>query len=453
MAISLTKASLQPKMVSSMLEELTLTAKGAKSKGYGPKVSELVLYDATEDTYTVPLMYAKGKFKLRGIRNPKNVGFEIKTKRLFRNGQKEVFDEAINLLRQTGSCFLQLHCGYGKTWMALNLAVELGVRTLILVHRTFLGSQFITEAEGIIPGQITFLRDDDVDGLGPDQTNSKAFVCTDRRALTLPEAFLKTIDLIIVDEAKYWCTPSRVQALLRMRPIYTLGLCAERDRKDGFDAMLDMFFGEVIFRKSIKPFVIWKYYTEFQPTIEAPKYGPARINWNLAMKSVSEMYERNIMIRDLCRLRASNKIMILVTFTSHVDVLFEMLKDVGEDVSKFYGNLQTFKNCRILIATYAKAEIGFDDKNLCDNFDGERVNLLILGSFYKTDIEQSAGRVMRTDAPEIISIIDDMPTLKKHAAKQDTWFKSRNGTVKPPEFIFDIRRKTEIPATSTISNL
>jgi hypothetical protein len=83
--------------------------------------------------------------------------------------------------------------------------------------------------------------------------------------------------------------------------------------------------------------------------------------------------------------------------------------------------------------------MGFDDKNLCENFDGERLDLLILGAFYKEEIEQSAGRVMRSDAPEVIDIVDNHPSLNKHSKTRDKWFKSRNGQVMPPEYFFDMK--------------
>ena len=439
MAVSISHSGLPFEKREEIIKELTLNAKGAKSSGYGPRVATMTAYDIQDDKFILPLMWSRKKFNLKGMRKAHDVRYERLPVK-WREGQGEVFDEAIGYLREEGSVFLQLHCGYGKTFLSLQLIAALGVRTMILVHRTFLGEQFLTEAENVIPGQLTFIKDNDVE-FDPDK---KAYICTDQRALKLPEEFIKTIDLIVIDEAKYWCTPSRLEALLKFRPIYTMGLCAERKRKDGFDLLLDMFFGKNIFRKSIKPFTVWNYHTDFQPTIERPKYGPARINWSLAMKSIAEMTERNEMIRDICRLRARNKIMILVSFIYHIDALYGLLKEAGEDVDTFCGNKTSFKNCRILIATYSKAEMGFDDKNLCEDFDGERINLLILGSFYKKEIEQSAGRVMRTDAPEIISIVDDMPTLKKHSKTHNKWFKSRNGTVMDPEFLFDIKRKHPI---------
>ena len=436
MAISISRSQLPEEILTQIYKDLTLTAKGLGRKGYKPKVSQLIVFnDTIDDNIVIPIQYARKKFNIQGLAKPQEVNFDVKPAK-YREGQKEVFAEALKILCSHGSVFLQLHCGWGKTWMALNIIGAIRMRTMILIHRKFLGKQFLKESELVIPGEVHII-DKKFDLKA--NMDKKVFICTERRALKLPDWFIKNIDFIVIDEAKYWCTPDRVKALLCFKPKFTMGLCAERERKDGFNSMLDMFFGPVIFRKSNKPFIVWKYHTKFEPTLEQQRFGKGP-NWTLAMQSLAYMEERNIVIRDICRLRAKDKIMILVTYVEHLQILEKMLIEVGESVGTFYGSKDNYKNCRILLATYSKAEMGFDDANLCEYFDGQRLNLLILGSFYKKEIEQSAGRVMRSDAPEIIDIVDDYSSLKKHSQVRDKWFRSRNGRVMPPEFIFPLKR-------------
>lgn len=433
MAVAIGRAQLPAELLASVYNELTVTAKNAK-KNPKPKVTQLCAFqDTLDDDLVIPIQYARKKFKLQGLTPPKTVEYNVCSPK-YREGQKEVFDQALYIMNSHGSLFLQLHCGWGKTWMALNIIGAMKSKTLILVHRKFLARQFVKEASNVIPDQIQILDDSMVSASTP----GKCFVCTEKRALKLPEDFIRSIDMIVVDEAKYWCTPERLKAMLRFRPKYTLGLCAERERKDGFDVLLDMFFGPVIFRKSVKPFIVWKYLTQFEPTIESQKYGRGP-NWNVAMQSLAGMYARNVMIRDLCRLRKKDKILVLVSFIEHLQTLEKMLKDVGEDVGTFYGSKSGYKNCRILLGTFSKIEIGFDESNICDYFNGEKLNLLILGAFYKKEIEQTAGRVMRSEAPEIIDIVDKFPSLKKHSDTRDKWYRSRCGRIMPFEHIFDLK--------------
>jgi hypothetical protein len=437
MAVSLKVSSLKPEVLQQIYTDLTLIAKGLKTKGYKPRVSQLAVFDDTPEEVTIPLVYARNKFQLKGLRDARAAEFKT-LKPEFRTGQTDVFRDAISYLKRSGSVFLQLHCGYGKTWLALHIAAHMGSRVMFLVHRRFLAMQFLTEAENVMPGQLRFIDDCDVD----ENTPGSAFICTDIRARKLPEAFRKTIDFIVVDEAKYWCTPERVKSMLCFRPIYSMGLCAERERKDGFDQVLSLFFGTNIFRKSVKPFKIWKLKTQFEPTIEQ-QTSRRGINWMIASQSLAFMDERNIIIRDLCRLRSCDKIMILVQFVDHVMILKKMLEDVNESVSTFCGSKDSYKACRILVATYSKAEMGFDDQNICENFDGKRLNLLILGADYKKDIEQSVGRIMRTEAPEVFDIVDKFATLQKHSDIRDKWYRTRCGRVMPAEYIFSVGKKDE----------
>ncbi len=440
MAVALPNAVLPVKLIDMFHKDLKIQAKGTKGGAYKARISELTTFIMNDASYIVPLVYARSKMTLDGMKDPEIVKYN-KAKTQFRDTkyckQKPIFDEAMEFLRKTGSVFLQLYCGNGKTFLALTIAANLGLKAIILAHRRFLCRQFMTEGETVIPGQMRWIDDNDVSI----DTTGSIFVCTPQRALKLPEEFTSTINFMIVDEAKYWCTPERIAAMLVFRPTHTMGLCAERTRKDGYHIVLDQFFGHNIFRKSCKPFIVWKYITAFKPIIKKPDYGKAKIDWTIAMRSLSRMQERNEMIRDICLLRKDNKIMILVQYQEHVETLEAMLKAAGEKVGTFYKSDESYMNCRILIATYSKAEMGFDDKNLCENFDGNRLDLLILGAFYKKEIEQSAGRVMRSDAPEVIDIEDDLPSLQKHSITRTKWFKSRNGKVMPNEYFFNIRKK------------
>ena len=50
-----------------------------------------------------------------------------------------------------GGGLLEIPCGRGKTVMALKIAAELGVKTLVIVHKTFLANQWIERIRQFIP--------------------------------------------------------------------------------------------------------------------------------------------------------------------------------------------------------------------------------------------------------------------------------------------------------------
>jgi hypothetical protein len=52
---------------------------------------------------------------------------------------------------------------------------------------------------------------------------------------------------------------------------------------------------------------------------------------------------------------------------------------------------------------------------------------------------------MRSDAPEIIDIVDNYSSLKKHSKTRDKWFVSRLGQVMPTEYIFEQPSNVQSP--------
>ena len=53
------------------------------------------------------------------------------------------YQKTITTLREKGGGVLQVYCGYGKTALAIKIAIDLGGRTLVVVHKEFLMDQWI----------------------------------------------------------------------------------------------------------------------------------------------------------------------------------------------------------------------------------------------------------------------------------------------------------------------
>ena len=87
----------------------------------------------------------------------KNIGNCIKPKRevysdlettfskeiIFREEQKQVIKEAIQLLNKNGTCILSVYTGFGKTLCSIKLAYKIKLKTLIVVSRIVLVKQWI----------------------------------------------------------------------------------------------------------------------------------------------------------------------------------------------------------------------------------------------------------------------------------------------------------------------
>ena len=95
-----------------------------------------------ESTYGVP-----DEVRLEA-QEPKKVDMK------FNGGLRDYLLDIVNTYMSStkdGGGLLEIPCGRGKTVMALKIAAELGVKTLVIVHKTFLADQWIERIKQFIP--------------------------------------------------------------------------------------------------------------------------------------------------------------------------------------------------------------------------------------------------------------------------------------------------------------
>ena len=66
--------------------------------------------------------------------------------------QKPIVAKFVNCAKSSGAGLLEIHCGGGKTVMALNIISILGKKTLIIVHKEFLLRQWEERIAQFLPG-------------------------------------------------------------------------------------------------------------------------------------------------------------------------------------------------------------------------------------------------------------------------------------------------------------
>ncbi|NBO59276.1 MAG: hypothetical protein EBU73_10160, partial [Chitinophagia bacterium] len=334
--------------------------------------------------------------------------------------------------RENGTCYIAVFCGFGKTHLGSYLSSQLGYQTLILSHRKMISNAWnetIKQVFGLEP--ITF--EEHLKGkFSPIVVGSAIKV-----GKTDPKKLL-CFGTVIVDEAVYFCTPQYILSVLRTTPKYLVGMCAEWERQDGLHKMLPYFFGEqkkYIIRINEKPFHVFRYQTNIKPPMRYQRFT-GKLDWNAIVEYLSNHPERNKMICNICSIFAKNKILILCKRIEQCDTLYQMLSNSNESVSTLYGSKDSFYSSRVLVSTYSKVSVGFDDKNTCIDFDGQRLDLLILATDTE-NVEQAVGRVMRTaEVPRIIDIVDDFSSLTKHWKVREKFYKTRNGVISEEAIMF-----------------
>jgi superfamily II DNA or RNA helicase len=339
----------------------------------------------------------------RLLSNGKNVTFPTFSGSLLPR-QQAIEENALEIIHRTGSVLLCLHTGFGKTIFTIYLCSKLGMKTLILCHRTIIMQQWMEAIEKYLPGCKAVIL----------SSKSKSFDNADiviANALLIPKldiSMYSNFGTLVVDEVHTICTKQFSQALFMVTPKYLIGLSATPKRSDGMDVLLELYIGpEMINRPMKRHFHVYKYSTGFVPECEYTVQG--KLNWNSVLVSQSSDHERNVLLCKLIWYFGRRNILVLVKLKEHALVLKQMLKQIGEDVDVFMDNMkQVNYSCRVLIATFSKGGVGFDHPKL---------DMLIGAADVEENFMQYLGRVFRRDdiQPIYIDLKDNMSRLVTHS--------------------------------------
>lgn len=240
-------------------------------------------------------------------------------------------------------------------------------------------------------------------------------------------AYYKTV---ICDEADTLCTQLAVNEILDFAPQHFIGMSATVRNNNGLDKVLDIMWGSRDhWIKRLKQFGeecsmdLHILHTPFHvETVYNRKNAP---DWTAMSETVANIEERNIIIRNLCLLHRDDKVFVPCKRKMHVEILVDMLRAVGEDVSTYYDTNKTYFDAHILIATVAKAGRGYDDKQVSSAFDGRRFDVEIMTLTMK-DPDQLIGRALRGKYLRLYVLVDNNSIMKSHCeAMKRAW--SRKG--------------------------
>jgi hypothetical protein len=179
--------------------------------------------------------------------------------------QRECIDRFVQRVKTDGSVagrpclggILQAAPGFGKTNTALGIVRELGMTTLVLVHKEFLMSQwrdrilkFFPEAKvGLVQGKKCQFDGKDI-VIAMQQSMSRTVDDVDR----YPGELFDWPGLLIVDECHRSSAPTFSPIPSMFRSAYRLGLTATPRRKDGADDVFWWNLGDIFYSaKKVMP--------------------------------------------------------------------------------------------------------------------------------------------------------------------------------------------------------
>lgn len=158
--------------------------------------------------------------------------------------QLVAYEATQNQFKNIGGGILSVFCGWGKTFLAIYLAVEMRGKTLVLVHKEDLVQQWKDEITKFTNGtaKIGIIQQSKIEIDGCD------FVLALIPSLSKREYDKSTFSsfrLLIVDECHHVGSEVFSKALEKVCFKYTLGLSATPDRKDGLTQVFTNYLGPV----------------------------------------------------------------------------------------------------------------------------------------------------------------------------------------------------------------
>jgi len=305
----------------------------------------------------------------------------IKFKSILRPYQKEALDT------YTDNGILCFPCGRGKTVTAIAIACKLKRKTLIVVHKDFLGKQWVERiGQSIENATIGYIQGNVYDVEGAD------FVIAMIQTLLSREVDLSMFGTIIVDEAHHIGAPAFSQIMLGIHPKNTLGLTATPTRKDGLTRILFWFLGPIFYtlkeeaeEESIRihkiPYTCQRY--RGSPIVNAL----GKISMSEMVTVLTEDVERSGVILEHIRdaQRRNRKSLVLSDRRAHCEYLYSQLDPSKTQI--FLGGYKGVPDVSsgTLISTFSLAYEGLDLPGL---------DTLFLTTPH-ADITQAFGRITR----------------------------------------------------------
>lgn len=405
--------------------------------GSPAKLPEFPVYRESKSKLYVPRYFGIDHFgEPDTTKLPAPIAINISFASDLRDYQKNIVAKFLSFKNQGGG-LLDIPCGRGKTVMALNILAQIGLKTLVIVHKEFLLNQWVERIEQFIPGarigriqgQIVDVEDKDI-VLGMLQSLSMK---------EYPAELFAEFGLTIVDEVHHIAAEVFVRSLFKIVSPFMLGLSATMQRKDGLTKVFKMFLGPVRYKEKpnlehnvlVKAVEFVSTDEKFNETAFDYRGNPA---YSTMISKLCGFDERTrFMLQVLKREFQSNSSQQIIVLGHNKNLLTALYKGIDDDydhyatVGYYVGGmkeaaLKASESKNIIIATYSMAAEALDIKTLTT----------LLMATPKTDVTQSIGRILRTQhsQPLVIDIVDTHDVFQKQWGKRKSYYKKQNYEMK-----------------------
>lgn len=331
----------------------------------------------------------------------------------YRVGQLETITKFIEGLENVSAYggILRAVTGAGKTVMGIDIAVKLGLKTLIVVPRSSLLQQWIDRIK-----QYTNCTDKDIGVIkGPKcDYEGKQFVVgmihtMAQRANKFPAPLYDTFGTVIFDEVHVVGaeTFSKVCPLYYSK--YRIGLSATLRRGDGMEPVFWWHIGPVLSefkRLQAEPRIRIIPYRGIDTNHAGCVWG-GNLNLGRYFNRVAKSRERLELVRKIVLKLSQNEhdVLVLSDRINLLERLKAALVESGVEEQKIgmlIGNKKQLDR-KIILGTYGSAGMGVDIP---------RLSALVMAT-PRAEIEQAVGRVLRKGSPIVVDIVDTASNIMR----------------------------------------
>lgn len=440
-------SDISSKKLESIMKELTVTPNTMMSNNKDDENTSFTLYKLNEKYITVPKYYGIEKFgKPETIKyNP--IKSEMKFILELRDYQIPIVNKCMEHLNEHGGGLLSLPCGLGKTALGLKMACNLGYKTLVVVHKSFLLDQWKDRISQFTNAKIGIIRQNTID------VENKDIVIAMLQSLAkveYPDSLFEEFNTVVFDETHNMSSKVFSQVLARLCCEYTIGLSATPKRSDGCEYVFKYHIGDIVYqssskRKGLHPIIqtIQVNSKEYKEISILNKFtGQNQIQFTSMLSELIDMEKRNRLIIEITKnlVKVDNRrILILSDRRQHVIALKTSLdndQDVTFTSGLFLGQmkqveLERSKSSQVILATFSAFGEGVSEKDLDTlilitpkKFIGHLKNTTKNES---GKLEQIVGRIFRKDHldkhPLIIDLQDNFSVYKSQSAQRNTFYK------------------------------
>ena len=431
------KSELNIKTLKEIKKDLTVNPFVIGDFGNGSEKRFSLFMESPSSLY-IPRFYAQEKFGEPTINKmEEGESIHLKFNGSLRPEQEPIIDLYQEACTKKGGGLISLKCGGGKTVLALYIIALLQKKTIVIVHKDFLMTQWRDRIQQFLPeARIGKIQQNTID------IENKDIVLAMVQSLSQKEydsEVFSSFGLAIFDECHHLGAEVFSKSMAKVASKYMLGLSATPDRKDGLRKVFEWFIGPMVYftKEKNKDYIetrIYEYYDE------DPIYTKLELLYNKKpclprmINNICDHVPRNIFINEIIKseYEKGRKILVLGDRREYLNRTQKWChENIQNNIAGQYvgglkpSELRDSQEKDIILGTFSMASEGMDIPKL---------NTIILAS-PKSDVIQSVGRILREKAnvrkfhPLVIDFKDTHPNLSvfnRQCDKRIIFYKKNN---------------------------